>query len=98
MADDAHGAGTVVLAPGYGCWGEGADGEPLVGVYVRGEEQRELAQARELTRYEALERLGEAVTIGKYGRTVLAAQAQVDVAGVPSRSSNLGIKEMEYPS
>src|ERR671911_2823212 len=82
VPDDTHRAGAVVLAPGYGRRGEGALRVTLVRVYVRGEEQRELAQAGELARQEVLEHRGEAVTVDEDGGAVLAAQAQVDVAGV----------------
>src|SRR5215210_368808 len=92
MADDAHGAGAVVLAPGNGRRGEGAHSEALVRVDVGGEEQRELAQTGELPRDKALEGRGEAVAFSKHWSTVLAAQAQVDVAGVPLELIELGHK------
>src|SRR5918996_977641 len=47
VPDDTHRAGAVVLAPGDCSRGEGTLRVTLVGVYVRGEEQRELAQAGE---------------------------------------------------
>src|SRR5918993_3834847 len=90
VPDDTHRAGAVVLAPGYGRRGEGALRVALVRVYIRGEEQRELAQAGELARQEVLEHRGEAVTVDEDGGAVLAAQAQVDVAGVALALVELG--------
>src|SRR3712207_7708053 len=49
VPDDAQGAGSVVFAPRDGGRGEGALGVALVRVYVRGEEQHELAQAADLS-------------------------------------------------
>src|SRR5918994_2505291 len=90
VTDDPHRAGAVVLAPGYGRRGEGALRVALVGVNVWGEEERELAQAGELARQEVLEHRGEAVTLDEDGGAVLAAQAQVDVAGVALALVELG--------
>src|SRR5919107_1521482 len=82
VADDAQATGAVVPTPRDCSRGEGAFGIALVRVYVRGEEERELAQAGDLAREEVVEGVRKTVVFGEDGCAVLRAQAQVYVAGV----------------
>ena len=76
------------MAPGDGGRGERAGGEALVGVDVRGEEQRQLAQAGELAGEEAIEGL----RVG--GEHVLA--ALVDHRAVDVTRVALGLVELRH--
>src|SRR5918995_5352441 len=82
VADDAQATSAVVLAPGDRRRGEGTLRVTLVGVYVRGEKEREFAQGGELASEEVVEGVRETVVFGEDGCAVLRPQAQVDVAGV----------------
>ena len=79
VADHAERARAVVAAPGHRGRGERAGLVALVGVDVRGQEERQLAQGGELAGQEALE---QRVVVGEHRRVVLRAQREVDVARV----------------
>jgi hypothetical protein len=79
VADHAHGAGAVVVAPGHRRRGERAFREALVGVDLGGEEQGQLLHARELA---CEERVEDLLVRREHVVAAVGLQRAVDVARV----------------
>ena len=95
MPDDAHRAGAVVVAPCDGRRGERPWHEALVGVDVGREQQRQLAQARQLPGEEAPEEL---LVAGERVLAVARPSEQWMWHELPSRSSHFAMKVIDMPS
>ena len=76
VSDDAHRAGPVVATPGDRRRREHTGDVPLVRIHLRGEEQRHLAQAGQLTGQEAVE---QNLVACEHVPIVHASQRKVDV-------------------